>query len=66
MEKEKERLGGGGGGSEYPSFMKMSGVAPQKGVGKKSQPTEFQLGPTLELENEERGETTETYTRVFA
>ena len=56
----------GGGGSEYPSKMKMSGVAPIKGGRKKSQRTRVQpcTHPSWTeniLENEERGETTDTY-----
>ena len=56
----------GGGGSEYPSTMKMSGVAPIKGGRKKSQRTRVQpcTHPSWTeniLENEERGETTDTY-----
>ena len=55
-----------GGGSEYPSTMKMSGVAPIKGGRKKSQRTRVQpcTHPSWTeniLENEERGETTDTY-----
>ena len=59
-------LGGGGGDSEYPSKMKMSGRAPLKGCRKKSQRTGVQpcTHPSWienTLENEGRGETTDTY-----
>ena len=55
----------GGGGSEYPK-MKMSGVAPVRRGRKKSQRTGVQpcMHPSWienKLENEGRGETTDTY-----
>ena len=57
---------GGGDGSEYPSKMKMSGRAPQKGGRKKSQRTGVQpcTHPSWNenaIENEGRGETIDTY-----